>query len=225
MTRTALFLLASVPALRGQTRTAPMNASEQKNLAMVLTWWREVIEARHTELADKYQAEDYIQHDPNVLTGRAPMIAYFEHVGKPINPIPEKLTLPPVVQGAKGDFVWLIFEDTATRTYTFEILRIQNGKVQEHWDADQRIPGSPAFVPYPGPPPSTWNTGTVSPAERRNLGVAMKGESSKSKRPPVLTLVNGPYVLLMWEHKNKEATWNSFAAVRVENGRVEQKWN
>ena len=53
----------------------------------------------------------------------------------------------------------------------------------------------------------------------------MKGESSKSKRPPVLTLVNGPYVLLMWEHKNKEATWNSFAAVRVENGRVEQKWN
>ena len=123
MTRTALFLLASVPALLGQTRTAPMNASEQKNLAMVLTWWREVIEARHTELADKYQAEDYIQHDPNVLTGRAPMIAYFEHVGKPINPIPEKLTLPPVVQGAKGAFKMAKCRSIGMPTREFPALR------------------------------------------------------------------------------------------------------
>ncbi len=34
-------------------QTAPMNVSEQQNLNMVLQWWREVIEAHHTELAEK----------------------------------------------------------------------------------------------------------------------------------------------------------------------------
>jgi len=38
-----------------------MTAAEQKNLAMVLDWWREVIQSRHTELVSKYAAEDLIQ--------------------------------------------------------------------------------------------------------------------------------------------------------------------
>ncbi len=80
---------------------------------MVLKWWREVIEAHHTELAEKYLAEDYIQHNPNVPTRRAAFLKVFSSV-PPTNPIPEKLARPPVVEGAKeGDFVWLVFEDEA----------------------------------------------------------------------------------------------------------------
>ena len=53
--------------------------------------------------------------------------------------------------GAKGDFVWLIFETEhkdprdPSKTYhsnRFDVLRIQNGKVQEHWDSAQKTPGS-----------------------------------------------------------------------------------
>jgi len=69
-------------------QTAPMNASESKNLNMVLNWWREVLRARHAELAEKYQAEDYIQHDPNVPTGRAAFVKFFSGFEPPINPIP-----------------------------------------------------------------------------------------------------------------------------------------
>jgi len=58
-------------------QTAPMTASERKNLDMVLKLWREVIEAHHTELAETYLAEDYIQHNPNVPTGRAAFIKLF----------------------------------------------------------------------------------------------------------------------------------------------------
>ncbi|HVQ15870.1 MAG TPA: hypothetical protein VMS40_19860, partial [Vicinamibacterales bacterium] len=47
-----------------------MNAQEQANLKFVLDWWREVIQSRHMELAPKYQAEDYIQHNINIQTGR-----------------------------------------------------------------------------------------------------------------------------------------------------------
>lgn len=161
-------------------QTAPMTASEQQNLDLVLKCWREVIEAHHTELAEKYLAEDYIQHNPNVPTGRAAFIKLFTGV-PPTNPMPEHLTRPPVVEGAKGDFVWLVFEDEAkdphdpSKTYhynSFDVLRIQNGKIQEHWDSEKRVSGSPDFVPSTAPAPSTWNTGKLSAQEQRNIGLA-----------------------------------------------------
>jgi len=95
---------------------APMTAQEKKNLDMVMNWWREVLYAGHFEVAPKYQAEDYIQHNPNANTGRAGFVEFFTKLGrKPINPIPKAMPADqmPVVSGAKGDFVWLIFEHEA----------------------------------------------------------------------------------------------------------------
>jgi hypothetical protein len=37
-------------------------------------------------------------------------VKFFSSLGPPVNPIPKELAHPPVVKGAKGDFVWLIFE-------------------------------------------------------------------------------------------------------------------
>jgi predicted SnoaL-like aldol condensation-catalyzing enzyme len=162
------------------TQTAPMNASEQKNLDMVLQWWREVIEAHHTEFAEKYMTEEYIQHNPNVPTGRAAVVKMLSGM-PPINPIPEKLSQPPVVAGARGDFVWLVFEQLAkdphdpAKTYHYnsvDLLRIQNGKVEEHWDSEKLTSGSPGFVPSSAPAPSTWNTGKLSTDEKRGIGLA-----------------------------------------------------
>ena len=62
-------------------QTAPMTAQEKKNLEMVMNWWREVLHAGHFELAPKYQAETYIQHNPNVNTGRAGFIEFFTKLG------------------------------------------------------------------------------------------------------------------------------------------------
>jgi hypothetical protein len=45
-------------------QTAPMTAQEKKNLDLVMTWWREVLESAHVELAPKYQAENYISTIP-----------------------------------------------------------------------------------------------------------------------------------------------------------------
>ena len=70
-----------------------MNAKE-KEPRHVLDWWREVIEGGHMELTTKYQADDYIQHNPNVPTGRAAFVNFFQNVVgvKPKNPIPATLT-------------------------------------------------------------------------------------------------------------------------------------
>ncbi len=81
-----------------------MNKQEKKNLDMVLDWWRVVIQGGHLDQAPKYQAEDYIQHNPNVNTGRAGFVEFFSKFSKPKNPIPDKLANPPVVMGAKGDY-------------------------------------------------------------------------------------------------------------------------
>ena len=65
----AVVLLLWAAPLAAQSNT--MTAAEQANLRFVLDWWREVLEARHLDLAPKYMAETYIQHYINVQTGRA----------------------------------------------------------------------------------------------------------------------------------------------------------
>ena len=52
------------------------------------------------------------------------------------------------------------------------------------------------------------------------------------KNAPVLTLVNGPYVLFMWDRMAKdpddpsrEYKWNHFDVVRIENGLIKEHWD
>jgi len=116
-------------------------------------------------------------------------VEFFKNVVRvqPKNPIPTALANAPVVAGAKGDFVFLIFEQEskhptdASKTYrhnSFEVLRIENGKVQEHWDSAKRV-ALPAGAPKPAPfeqPPSQMakgNMGTLSAEEQRNLAIGV----------------------------------------------------
>jgi predicted SnoaL-like aldol condensation-catalyzing enzyme len=274
------------------SQTAPMGAQEKKNLDMVLTWWREVIFAGHVELTQKYQAESYIQHNPNIDTGQAAFVAYFKRLRpQPMNPIPATMTRMPVVMGAKGDFVWLIWESEdkdprdASKTYhhnSFDILRLEKGKVQEHWDSAQRNAMSPVVNYGVSPkPPSAWNTGKLSNDEKKTLAMGTEelkdmlqyghleladktmdpgyiqhnpnvpqgrdgfkafmsrvpGRTPEEIKPewknaPVLTLINGPYSVMMWDRKakdpadpSKEYVWNHYDVVRMENGLIKEHWD
>jgi predicted SnoaL-like aldol condensation-catalyzing enzyme len=161
-------------------QSSAMTAKEQANLKFVLEWWREVLDGRHLDLTPKYQAENYIQHNINVPTGREGFVTFFSRLGPPINPIPSKLTNTPAVQFAKGDFVALIWEregkDSAdtTKTYkynTYDLLRLQDGKVQEHWDYAIKTKGTPT-----GGAPDGIDYDAVkfnlSPQEQKNLEIA-----------------------------------------------------
>jgi predicted SnoaL-like aldol condensation-catalyzing enzyme len=272
-------------------QTAPMNKQEKKNLDMVLEWWRVVIQNRQLDQAPKYQAEDYIQHNPNVPTGRAGFVEFFGKLPKPQGVNPAKLANPPVVTGAKGDFVWLIFETESkdprdpSKTYhsnSFDVLRIQNGKVQEHWDSAMKMPGSGNINTGVSPKPhSEWNTGKLSKEETETKAMATEelkdmlqyghleladktmdpgymqhnpnvpqgrdgfkafmsrvpGRTPQEIKPewknaPVLTLIDGPYSLMMWDRMAKDPddpskmyTWNHYDVVRVENGKIKEHWD
>jgi predicted SnoaL-like aldol condensation-catalyzing enzyme len=222
--------------------TARMTRAEKKNLDLVLDWWREVIESGHVELAPKYQAADYIQHNPNVSTGRAAFVQFFSRIGRPRNPIPSTLQHPPVVMGAKGDFVWLMFENRqrdprdSTRTSrfnSFDLLRIQHGKVQEHWDSARKMPGSGVVVAGVSPrAPMQWNVGKRSKEERETLAAATASIKDQAQSgPPVLMLIDGPYALMMWERTARdpddparEYQWHHFDLIRVERGVIQEHW-
>src|SRR5262245_17612522 len=48
---------------------------EEANKRMALNWYREVVANGHTELAPKYMADAYIEHNPNMSGGRAEFVA------------------------------------------------------------------------------------------------------------------------------------------------------
>ena len=110
------------------------------NKKLVFDFWREVLQARHVDRAPQYLAEDYIQHNPNVATGRAAFMEFFGR--RPPEPVKE--TIDDLVRiVAEGDVVVLAFRrelpDLARegQTYTttwFDMFRIADGKIVEHWD-------------------------------------------------------------------------------------------
>jgi predicted SnoaL-like aldol condensation-catalyzing enzyme len=116
------------------------------NKKLVYNFWREVLEAGHMELAPKYMTETYIQHNPNVPSGRKGFIDFFSKFRKP-QPIVDSIKAPLISIVAEGDLVVLSFvrelpdpKDPAKKysTTSFDMLRVENGKVAEHWDAAVR---------------------------------------------------------------------------------------
>ncbi len=140
---------AQVPVTAGQSHEkmlADPNPRLAANKQLVYAFWREVFEAGHMELAPKYLAESYIQHNPNVATGRQRFIDFFSKNVQP-KPIEPLVKAPLVAIVADGDYVVLSFVSKrkdpkdSTQTYTttwFDMFRIENGKIAEHWDPDTK---------------------------------------------------------------------------------------
>jgi predicted SnoaL-like aldol condensation-catalyzing enzyme len=154
----ALFaLLVSAVASRGQVPVTANPQHEQMlastdpklaaNKKLVYDFWREVFEGGHMERAEKYMAESYIQHNPNVATGRAAFVEFFSSRVKPRD-IADRVKSPLVAILAEGDLVVLAFaregvdpKDPAKKFSTtwFDMFRIENGKIAEHWDPAQKL--------------------------------------------------------------------------------------
>jgi predicted SnoaL-like aldol condensation-catalyzing enzyme len=105
---------------------------------------RDLLEAGHWELADRWLTERYIQHNPNAKSGRAGVVAFFTQVLKvQPKPIPAKLSQKIVAVIAEGDYVTIVTPRTLkdpkdpAKSYTtswFDLWRFVDGKADEHWD-------------------------------------------------------------------------------------------
>jgi predicted SnoaL-like aldol condensation-catalyzing enzyme len=114
------------------------------NKQVILHVVRDLLEAGHwADSAAKYLSEDYIQHNPQVASGLAPVMKFFGNM-KP-TPIPDGKSWKTQVVAvlAEDDLVVVAFRRempdprSQGKTYTttwFDMWRVTNGKASEHWD-------------------------------------------------------------------------------------------
>ena len=115
---------------------------------------KDILEAGNAAAVDKYLTERYLQHNPNIPSGRDELRKSLAM--RPPRPIAPKLAAHVVAVLAEGDYVivssvhQLPDPKHPGKTYTtthFDMWRIQDGKADEHWDE------APLGPPI-GPPPS-----------------------------------------------------------------------
>jgi predicted SnoaL-like aldol condensation-catalyzing enzyme len=147
---------AALPVVPGKDQAAMLKSSDPKlaaNKKLVYDFFRIVLRGFRVDEADKYMAVDYIQHNPNAETGIAGFKAYFNAIKpKQLPPIPATLDDLVAIQ-AEGDYVTLSFvkeyDDPSApgKKYTttwFDMLRVVNGKLVEHWDSATKGAVGPA---------------------------------------------------------------------------------
>ena len=90
------------------------------------------------EALDRYVAKDYVQHNPLIADGTAPVKAIFEAGGIP----PLKYDIELIL--AQNDIV-VVFskvEAMGKQSAVVDILRIRDGVLVEHWDVVQEVPSA-----------------------------------------------------------------------------------
>jgi predicted SnoaL-like aldol condensation-catalyzing enzyme len=166
---TALSVLSDGPA---QAQVAPTEGADQRsmlkdadpalarNKKFVFDFWRIVYEGRHLDQAPKYMDEGYIQHNPNVPSGRAAFVALFAKKGPPL-PVEPRMKMHVINIVANGPYV-VVSTVRQMRdpkdpghiysTTWFDMFRLNDkGMIAEHWDpsplwVDGKPPGA-EFLP------------------------------------------------------------------------------
>jgi predicted SnoaL-like aldol condensation-catalyzing enzyme len=142
-----LTLYAQEPVVAASDPDALFHSNDPKldaNKQIAYHIVKDLIEAGHWELADRYLTERYIQHNPNAASGRAGVVRFFTEVRKvQPTPIPDKMKTKVVSVVAEGDLVVVTFvremkdAQDPSKSYTttwFDMWRFTDGKADEHWD-------------------------------------------------------------------------------------------
>ena len=112
----------------------------EANKTLVWNMWREFLQGGDIEAADRYLAPEYHQHNPNADTGRAAVKEYFRAAGMQKSEVKDYIERLVAIT-AEGDLVTLALVregvDSDGEAYTttwFDMFRVQDGKIVEHWD-------------------------------------------------------------------------------------------
>ena len=140
-TTTVLMWTAAFVWLSAAQTTQAADAVGERNKAVVRDFYTTVLIGRDVEAAPKFMRPDYIQHNPNVPTGmKGFMDAFRKRFAQPYPPDYKRELLNVV---GDGDMVvvyvrqtWTSRDGTHRQALGFDMFRVQDGKIAEHWDAD-----------------------------------------------------------------------------------------
>ena len=112
-----------------------------RNKALVREFYTTVLIERQIDAAPKFMRTDYIQHNPHVPTGLKGFMDTFRERFAQKLPPDYKRELVNIV--AENDLVVIYVRQTWTsrdgkhnQGLGFDMFRVQDGKIAEHWDAD-----------------------------------------------------------------------------------------
>jgi predicted SnoaL-like aldol condensation-catalyzing enzyme len=114
-----------------------LNTNKQATLHIM----KDLLQCNHWDEADKWLTAKYVQHNPNVRSGREGVVKFFGT--RPKTPTCDKLNTKIVAVLADGDLVTVVMPrelkdpKDSSKTYTttwFDMWRFVDGKADEHWD-------------------------------------------------------------------------------------------
>jgi predicted SnoaL-like aldol condensation-catalyzing enzyme len=148
ISKTSLLIAGSAMLLFAQN--LKYSAEEKKNIAIATKELKDMLQYGHLEVADEVMADSYIQHNPNVPGGREGFKKFFGALpNRQPEPIKEEWKNPPTLTLASGPYVFFMWDRKAkdpsdpSKEYTwdhFDMVRVENGKIQEHWDEARKNP-------------------------------------------------------------------------------------
>ena len=112
-----------------------------RNKALVREFYTTVLINRQVDAAPQFLRADYIQHNPNVPTGlKGFMDTFRERFAQKLPPDYKRELLNVV---GDNDMVvvyvrhtWTSHDGQDKQALGFDMFRVQDGKIAEHWDAD-----------------------------------------------------------------------------------------
>ena len=159
-----LALAAALAATAAPTQVVTAAADQQALLAspdpqlaankrLVYDMYRAIVQGGHAEMVERYFTPEYLQHNPNVASGRDALAAFLRG-SRPARPIAPTITLPILNIVAERDIVMVMsqrpMKDAKGQPYTttwFDTYRIVGGKIAEHWDPALKDPAMVKFDP------------------------------------------------------------------------------
>jgi len=120
-----------------------MESNLEINKKNVVAFYDLIINKKDFESARKYIGNRYKQHNPFVADGPEGLRAFIEYLKTDFPDAHSEIKK--II--AEGDYVVLHVHSQRTPTLQraiIEIFRLENGKIDEHWDVVQQIPETSA---------------------------------------------------------------------------------
>ena len=120
---------------------ADRNPKLDMNKQAALHIMKDLLQCNHWDEASKWLTSRYVQHNPNVRSGREGVVRFFG--ARPRTPTCDRLNTKIVAVLADGDLVTVVTPrelkdpNDPSKTYTttwFDMWRFVDGKADEHWD-------------------------------------------------------------------------------------------
>jgi predicted SnoaL-like aldol condensation-catalyzing enzyme len=124
------------------------------NKRLVFDMYRAIVQGGQAGRAAEFFTEGYVQHNPNVASGRDALAAFLRG-SRPERPEEDRIILPLISIIAERNMVLVVNQrpekDVDGNAYTtawFDLYRIEDGRIAEHWDPALKDAAMLKFDPY-----------------------------------------------------------------------------